>query len=249
MLASGAWDKTIRIWNSRTFEGYTDWIASVAFSPDGKMLVSASWDYAIRIWDIETGKTIAGPIKCHIWIKSVVFSSDGKRIASGLGNGTVRIWDLERLLDDNEHLCAPKDSDNLFNENENNNHSAHSYQLKKLGGFNIYASCNNTSSDGWVKDQYGNLLFWVPLHLRNRLCSYEIIQMLGTKMVKLNLSKFRHGKNWTECYTPLDNSHKTPDELWEVSDKLKLPQEEEWIVLDNDTYGKEKVEENWNHIG
>ncbi|KAF8996840.1 hypothetical protein BDQ17DRAFT_1190808, partial [Cyathus striatus] len=54
----------------------------------------------------------------------------------------------------------------------------------------------------WVKDKHNNLLFWVPVHLRKSLCSYETTQILGGKMVKLDLSRFKHGTNWTECYTP-----------------------------------------------
>ncbi|KAF8994609.1 hypothetical protein BDQ17DRAFT_1199804, partial [Cyathus striatus] len=54
---------------------------------------------------------------------------------------------------------------------------------------------------GWVNDDDNDLLFWVPHHLKKSLCDYETIQILGTKMVKLNLAKFRHRTNWTECYT------------------------------------------------
>ena len=39
----------------RTFTGHTDWVRSVHFSPDGKMIASGSADKTIRLWNIATG--------------------------------------------------------------------------------------------------------------------------------------------------------------------------------------------------
>ena len=113
MLASGSWDRTIRLWNSHTGQhkatlmrdGMYD-VTSVAFSPDGSMLVSGGggWDTKIRLWDTETGSHIAtfirhkenvtsvvfSPDKENV--TSVVFSPDGERLASGGG------WQDNRIL-------------------------------------------------------------------------------------------------------------------------------------------------------
>ncbi|KAH9051944.1 hypothetical protein EDB87DRAFT_1660801 [Lactarius vividus] len=37
------------------FNGHSDWIRSVAFSPDGLRIVSASDDRTIRLWNVMTG--------------------------------------------------------------------------------------------------------------------------------------------------------------------------------------------------
>ena len=58
-LASGDWDRTIRLWDvstgkqKKTLAGHKHWLdSSVAFSPDGQTLASASWDGTVLLWDI-----------------------------------------------------------------------------------------------------------------------------------------------------------------------------------------------------
>ena len=54
---------TVRLWNIRTrkhigtFNGHTDYVESVAFSPNGKTLATGSRDKTIRLWDVATKKT------------------------------------------------------------------------------------------------------------------------------------------------------------------------------------------------
>jgi WD40 repeat protein len=35
----------------RGFKGYSDWVSSVAFSPDSKQAVSGSDDQMVQLWD------------------------------------------------------------------------------------------------------------------------------------------------------------------------------------------------------
>ena len=71
-VASGSYDKTIRVWNATTgqymagpFEGHISWITSVAYSPDGIHVVSGSVDKTIRVWSATTGQCVGNPLKGH----------------------------------------------------------------------------------------------------------------------------------------------------------------------------------------
>ena len=56
-LASGSWDKRIRLWDVvtgqllQTLEGHADSVKSVAFSPNGNILASGSWDGTVSPLD------------------------------------------------------------------------------------------------------------------------------------------------------------------------------------------------------
>jgi WD40 repeat protein len=58
-LASGSWDKTVKLWSIEsqkeitTLQGHKHFVTSVAFSPDGKYLASGSWDGTIKLWSVE----------------------------------------------------------------------------------------------------------------------------------------------------------------------------------------------------
>jgi WD40 repeat protein len=77
-----------------TCKGHTDWIESLAFSPDGKTLASASRDATIKLWDVATGRNTA-TLKGHSdAVSSVAFSPDGKTLASGSWDKAIKLWDV-----------------------------------------------------------------------------------------------------------------------------------------------------------
>ncbi|KAH7917352.1 WD40 repeat-like protein [Leucogyrophana mollusca] len=80
-------------------EGHTDWVKSVVYSPDGRLLVTGSHDNSIRVWDSKTGVEVGKPMLGHEdWVFCISVTADGRRIASAGGDYTVRVWDLETRL-------------------------------------------------------------------------------------------------------------------------------------------------------
>jgi len=70
------------------------WIATLAFSPDGKSLALAELGQTIALRDVATGREI-GKLEGHQKnVRSVAFSPDGKKLASAGADGTVRLWDV-----------------------------------------------------------------------------------------------------------------------------------------------------------
>ncbi|MFN6567293.1 trypsin-like peptidase domain-containing protein [Dendronalium sp. ChiSLP03b] len=101
-LASGSWDKTIKIWDVatgeeiRTLQSNSYWAESVAFSPDGKTLASGGgiFDKTIKLWNLITGQEIR-TLKSNLdTVTSVAFSPDGKSLASRGDYSTIKIWDV-----------------------------------------------------------------------------------------------------------------------------------------------------------
>jgi WD40 repeat protein len=77
----------------REFKGHTGTVASVAISPDGKLLATGSYDNTVKLWDFATGKELH-TLKGHTnQVYTVAFSPDGNLLASGSQDKTIRLWD------------------------------------------------------------------------------------------------------------------------------------------------------------
>ena len=115
-LASGSFDKSIRIWDMtkttptsiHTLTEHNDWVNSVAFSPDGTRIASGSDDDSIKIWDMEqTTPTSIHTLTEHgNYVNSVAFSPDGTRLASGSEDNTIRIWDMTKTTPTSIHTLT-----------------------------------------------------------------------------------------------------------------------------------------------
>ena len=101
-LASGGRDKTIILWDVKSYQpkgqpftGHSASVTSVVFSPDGSVLASGSTDKTVILWDIESHQPI-GQLDGHKEaVKSVAFSPDGKLLASSSEDKTIFLWDVE----------------------------------------------------------------------------------------------------------------------------------------------------------
>lgn len=78
----------------KTFSGHTNWVRSLAFSPNGRAIASGSEDGTIRLWDVPTGRTIA-TLKGHsAQVTSVAFSPNGQTLASASEDNAVHLWNV-----------------------------------------------------------------------------------------------------------------------------------------------------------
>jgi WD40 repeat protein len=98
---STASGNAIKLWDANTGQelltlaGHTDWLAGLAFSPDGQRLASTSLDGTVRIWSLSPGQellTVLSPSAGYG--NRVVYSPDGQEFATNAGDGTATIWNI-----------------------------------------------------------------------------------------------------------------------------------------------------------
>lgn len=102
LVASGSWDKDVRIWNVLSgrcdfiLKGHAHAVSALAFSGNSQHIISGSHDESLKVWSVKKGlceQTMydnKGPITC------VAVSVDSSRIVSGSEEGTVRLWNREK---------------------------------------------------------------------------------------------------------------------------------------------------------
>lgn len=100
LLATGAEDQMIRVWDINTktirttLRGHTQDIYSLDFSSNGRTIASGSGDKTVRLWDVESG-TERFKLEIEDGVTTVALSADGHYVAAGSLDQTVRVWDAE----------------------------------------------------------------------------------------------------------------------------------------------------------
>ncbi len=80
---------------SHSLRGHTDWIYSIAITPDGQTLVSGSFDKTIKLWELSSGSLIHTLSNHSKGVCCVAISPDGQIAASGSWDETIKLWRLD----------------------------------------------------------------------------------------------------------------------------------------------------------
>lgn len=108
-LVSGSLDKTIKMWKLspfpprgeqsrkigeciRTFTGHSDFVLSVALTPNGRWVLSGSKDRGVQFWDPDTGHTYMHLQGHRNSVISVAPSPTSTLFATGSGDSKAKIW-------------------------------------------------------------------------------------------------------------------------------------------------------------
>ena len=151
------------------FRGHSDWVTSVAFSPDGQHIVSGSKDHTICVWSVKTGESVVGLFREHsAWVTSVAFSPNGQHIVSGTCDDAIHLWNF------------------MTGEAE-------------TSGKVDFTDQSKMNDEGWVCGSNGELLMWIPPLHRAGLHRPSTVWVSAEHKTHLDLSKFKHGSSWSTC--------------------------------------------------
>ena len=192
MLAAGGEDGSVHVWkinvNKQSFigrlssgfkkmqlmfkvDGHTEFIRTLAFSPDGKTLATGGRDKIIHLWNVSDGTIRATLIGHQSRLDVLVFSPDGKTLASG--NQKLHLWNVEtgvelkripsdRKIDIGSLLYSPDGNMIIMGGSDGIN----LYDTRSDLISNLHLGSTNTlkfSSDGKTLmsvEKSGSVLFW-----------------------------------------------------------------------------------------
>ena len=192
-----------------------------AYSPDGKLLACQSpKDFNIRVWHTRTGRLCGKPMPMPGLVDTVALSpvlkdpSLGDQIIAVGCSNTISVYDVHtgHLHD---QLYAPENAI-IFSRmsfiQDGTKLALHSFHEGAMRIWDLRAEYSHAihgyalfplnMKEGWMMDQDGAPLFWVPSEHREFLWVSRPRVIIGVpreKATMLDLSSSRLGNEWTEC--------------------------------------------------
>src|SRR5262249_42526965 len=86
----------VRLWDASTGRlrfppmPHTNYVRTLAFRPDGKVLAAGDYSGQVRFWDTSTGQEIGRPLPQGEIVLGLAYSPDGKILAAGRATGPTR---------------------------------------------------------------------------------------------------------------------------------------------------------------
>lgn len=102
LLASGSWDNTIRIWDTKVQQTVTVLsdsnlhdLGKVRFSPNGQLVASGSIDdYTVRVWQAATGRVLNVLNVGELNVTACNFSPDGSLLVTATYDA-IKVWRVQ----------------------------------------------------------------------------------------------------------------------------------------------------------
>ncbi|KAI0685675.1 WD40-repeat-containing domain protein [Cytidiella melzeri] len=169
----------------------TDW---VTLSPDGK-IASNTLDGSLRVWDTNSGDLLLD-LLCELPISSFAFSPSRTHLLSGDYKDSLNLWDIANgkyLLKVPRGHTSTVTSISVSSDSSLIVSSSSDETVRIWDTVKLMSSGPQFQEDGWLVGKQGQLLLWIPSHLRRSLLwSVAQVAVLGPSFVtRVDLSNFR----------------------------------------------------------